>query len=262
MRESIKQYLKATLQRWYWLVVSVTGGVLGTVSLTGFDLVIPSIGWFAILFVALSISQFCAFHDLRIKQSKNERELVRQSKIELANKQLSGLSDTLQAMSKELHTYVDGAHLKDIASEILEEVHPYMYKEYPSIYLEPKRWPDEEVLKYFLDFAAWMDTHGMGLTGMCRTDSWLKLQQQLAAYSIGDSLLIERIKEFEIILIGAQSYRLHSRYADVGAVSPQSHDEVHVAVRRRTSDQAMEVFIKRALAKVVERVNELLCGDL
>lgn len=241
-------------------MVSGISGILTIISSMGVNLHIPRVLWLIVLVLGLLIAQFLAFHELRSTRSNSERESVRQSRIQLAVKQLGGLCDTLQAMHHEAQEYVSGVALKDVTDELVDEVQPYLFIEYPALYAEKESWSNTDQLKYFLDLAALMDTLGIGLEEMFLTRSWMKLEQQLKAFQIGDMVLLDLVKEFKIILVGAQSNRLYHRYEEARAVPPKSHQQLRANVRGRTSGQAMEVFIQRALTKVVERVNKSLCG--
>ena len=143
-------------------MVGGIGGVLTVPDILGISpsLTLP-IG-LGIMFVALSVAQFLAFHDLRGKKDKKEWEFIRQKKIELASKQLDGLYNTLQAMREKLRSFVNEASSKTIAQDVLDRIHPYMHKEYPNFYARQEHTSHEEEVKYFMDFATLMDTLGIG----------------------------------------------------------------------------------------------------
>ena len=258
MPESFVQYIKAVLQKWWWLVVGVIGGALGVAPLLGANLAVPSAVGFAVMFVGLSIAQFLAYHDLRTKQAKKEWEYVREKNIALITPAMDDIIPTLDKMRQILKQLTLEISTMPVDKETLDKVVTYMYQEYGIKDL------GEEQLKYFLELASVMDTLGVGLEKVKGRVQWIEVENRLESLPKPDTHLEENIKEFVIILNGAYSYLLGNLYqlsANKGKEAQLSSDEIKYFTKNRNASKSMEIVIDRARTKVERRIFQLKRGD-
>ena len=68
--EYLYDYLKAVINKWWWIVVGVVGGAIGVFPLLGIDINIPQWIGLTVLFLAIIIAQYMTYVELRKGQAK------------------------------------------------------------------------------------------------------------------------------------------------------------------------------------------------
>lgn len=217
---------------------------------------IPHLVAWGLFAVAWAVAIVWTFHDTRVKSQKQEREYVRQSRIEGRKPYLTEIPNILRNMQMHLGSLVQNQVSKPIEVEKLYEVDDYIYQEkgFSNDFNARKQ------IEWLFEFSCAMNALELGLARMKSASlEWRKLEDQLKDYLAHnpDAQLNDNINNYLVTLDGAYSYILSRLYVEKYRQDQNLRDKTKSIGARQT----METIINRIYVKVTKRLEELLNGD-
>jgi hypothetical protein len=265
MRESIKEYLKAVWQRWWWLVAGVIGGGLTIPTLAGINLSVSWIVGLGVLFICFGVAQFLAYHDIRqknkdlINQTKTQDwEYAKKKRIELikAERYPTEVLSILRKMEQKLIALTEKAKKRKVTKEQLDELVRYL----PPVLLNIQAVQGYKLEIFYLwRFQSYMEVNGIGLDKVKRGDpEWVTLTTGLddIKKDIPDQELKEHIRDYVMALDGVYSWNLWQHYIDKTHTQPPK--ELATAIQAKFFRQDL---LEHTFTRIKKRIDELLSGE-